>query len=573
MASPNITALAGTLNARCKTLLNNDLKKICKEEGLGVSGVKAQLQTKVMGLIETASQQNDTELLNRLRHRILNHGDAPPANYAAPTSPAVAHNGASAAGGFNMASGYRANQGYSPFQQPQVPQYHFRESPFYEIRSLVLGEMTLEISPNHRQNINRPLIIPAEMCTQLKADPTLRLLLLAGLEQPLAAYTRIDISFPSQVEVKINGDEVKANFKGLKNKPGSTRPADITDYVRKQAQYRNSFIVTYALTQKKFNLYIYLAKKQSVEDLTARIAKRNVITKQTVISEMRKRASDQEVVVDSINMSLKDPISTLRITTPCRSNICSHNQCFDVESFLQLQEQAPTWQCPICNKTISFEGLAVDQYVEEILENVPKGTDQVTIEPNGNWTHTPKNDSQSNRNGYGAADDDESDYELVEIISDYRLSAIKHEAMHTPKSMTRTPSTASREVSTAPRAGSKRTSEVIDLTLSDDDEPVRPAKKVAYSTPNSLPDQSRRYTLPSFGSSSVPMRPQTQAPTSNGVSSSILRYDQPPPPPTPTLPPQGHANYEAYARPRPPPPPNYYGQGTQQYPQYLGSSP
>ena len=39
---------------------------------------------------------------------------------------------------------------------------------------------------------------------------------------------------------------------------------------------------------------------------------------------------------------------------------------------------------------------------------------------------------------------------------------------------------------TGPRPGQKRKSEVIDLTLSDDDEP--PAKKPHYSTPNSLPD-------------------------------------------------------------------------------------
>jgi E3 SUMO-protein ligase PIAS1 len=61
----------------------------------------------------------------------------------------------------------------------------------------------------------------------------------------------LDIIFPSQFEVRINGDEVKANYKGLKNKPGSTRPADITDLVRKSpANYRNNLVITYALTQK-----------------------------------------------------------------------------------------------------------------------------------------------------------------------------------------------------------------------------------------------------------------------------------------------------------------------------------
>lgn len=89
------------------------------------------------------------------------------------------------------------------------------------------------------------------MCSRLKTDPSLRLLLFGAVEQPLSAYTRLDITFPSQMEVRINGEEIKSNFKGLKNKPGSTRPADITGQVRTSpANFRNNLVVTYALTQK-----------------------------------------------------------------------------------------------------------------------------------------------------------------------------------------------------------------------------------------------------------------------------------------------------------------------------------
>lgn len=73
------------------------------------------------------------------------------------------------------------------------------------------------------------------------------------------------------------------------------------------------------------------------------------------------RANDPDIVVESTIMSLKDPVSGSRIAVPCRSDICSHHQCFDAESFLLLQEQAPTWICPICNKVVSFDGLVVDQ--------------------------------------------------------------------------------------------------------------------------------------------------------------------------------------------------------------------
>jgi E3 SUMO-protein ligase PIAS1 len=77
------------------------------------------------------------------------------------------------------------------------------------------------------------------------------LLLFGALDQPLAPFTRIDIAFPSQIEVRINNEEIKANYKGLKNKPGSTRPADITGHVKTTpANFSNKVAVTYALTQK-----------------------------------------------------------------------------------------------------------------------------------------------------------------------------------------------------------------------------------------------------------------------------------------------------------------------------------
>jgi E3 SUMO-protein ligase PIAS1 len=277
---------------------------------------------------------------------------------------------------------------------------------------------------------------------------------------------------------------------------------------------------------------------------------------------MMAKANDPDIEVGSSVMSLKDPISTLRINTPCRSTVCTHNQCFDAESFLQLQEQAPTWTCPICNKTISYEALAVDQYVEQILSKV-RNADQVTIQPNGDWS-TEKDTPPPKKSGYGAHDD--SDDELVEI-SDYRdrVTAIKSEAAPTPVSIS-TPPLPSRETSTAPRSNNKRSSEVVDLTLSDDDETARPAKKVAYNTPSSLPDPSRRYQLPPLPHAAAHGRPMPPSYHSMQPSS---RPEYPRPPSTPP----DRPGYAAY---RPPPPnsrPSYPGQGTSQYPTYLGSSP
>jgi hypothetical protein len=60
-----------------------------------------------------------------------------------------------------------------------------------------------------------------------------------------------EIAFPYQCELKVNGGEIKANLRGLKNRPGSTRPVDITTSLRlKQSGYTNNVELTYALTQR-----------------------------------------------------------------------------------------------------------------------------------------------------------------------------------------------------------------------------------------------------------------------------------------------------------------------------------
>lgn len=59
-----------------------------------------------------------------------------------------------------------------------------------------------------------------------------------------------NVAFPYQSEIRVNAGEFKANLRGLKNKPGSTRPADVTPALRLRPNYINTVEFTYALTTK-----------------------------------------------------------------------------------------------------------------------------------------------------------------------------------------------------------------------------------------------------------------------------------------------------------------------------------
>ncbi len=128
-----------------------------------------------------------------------------------------------------------------------------------------------------------------------------------------------------------------------------------------------------------------MVKTTPVADLVKSLELGKRISKESVMNESRcypfrswrdetkngniviSKARDPDIVTTSTVMSLKCPLSTLRIDLPCRSINCRHNQCFDATSFLQLQEQGPTWSCPICNNPAPFDKLAVDEYVKSLL--------------------------------------------------------------------------------------------------------------------------------------------------------------------------------------------------------------
>lgn len=94
------------------------------------------------------------------------------------------------------------------------------------------------------------VVLNANVAARLQSDPNLRVMVYCAADNGLNQFSKSDIAFPHQVELKANLDEVKANLRGLKNKPGTTRPADITNYIRKKPGYPNNVVMTYALTQK-----------------------------------------------------------------------------------------------------------------------------------------------------------------------------------------------------------------------------------------------------------------------------------------------------------------------------------
>jgi len=77
--------------------------------------------------------------------------------------------------------------------------------------------------------------------------------------------------------------------------------------------------------------------------------------------DMTKTSS--KVSVRRLQLSLYCPITTRLMKYPARSRRCQHFECFDLESFLQMNQNVSTWYCPYCNRIIVLSDLIVDGFL------------------------------------------------------------------------------------------------------------------------------------------------------------------------------------------------------------------
>ncbi|KAJ8068425.1 hypothetical protein OCU04_003983 [Sclerotinia nivalis] len=504
-------------------MLNSTLKSICSAEDMRTQGVKAELQSRIVDRIRFYANAQDEPKFNRLRRIIDNPetvtaGVNPPRSYQNSASPAAN----------SIPNGGATNY---PTPRASMPSYNrpigygmkleFKPSPFYDIMEQIGEIKTCDAMNQHRHTVNIPVKVQNHpILSRVMNDPTLKVMVFCAGE----GNGRQDIAFPHQSEIKVNTGEIKANLRGLKNKPGSTRPVDITKELRlKVPGYQNTVEMTYALTTKaglngafvaseKFYLVIYVVKLVPVKDLVKRLEVGKKITKESVVNDMIHKSRDADIVATASVLSLKCPLSTLRIDLPCRSISCRHNQCFDATSYLQLQEQGPTWLCPICNSPAPFEILVVDEYVKNILQSTSKSVDQVTVEPEGQWKLYNRPDTISSRPGVASSDFSDDDDDLIELSPGGRKASTPItrtgtgtsnstgiQAQSTRDSLSAAPSNRSNPLASS--TGAKRQiSEVIDLCSSDDEEesPARPPPKKQFTSGSSGLNGAAPAFRPSF---------------------------------------------------------------------------
>lgn len=374
-----------TLTSVC-TLKISELKDLCRTMGLKLSGVKKDLVDRVHKQIEHGRTTNNVVKLLTIRTLVLTRMKSSlPLPIYADLYNAIR---------LGEYSPIREHMTTRPVKKGQEPYrghaLYFRKSPFYKLTRMIYG--LPQYCPPVQKERGQVLLLFTLLTDEkqlLASNPNMKLVILCGEQQNLSpSSTDVPLTFPIPVEIHVNDKQVTKNFRGIKNKPGTAKPADITNMIKKDGL--NKVQLVYTKTSVAHLIYAYIVEFVTTEELLEKVTQRIIPSFLTVtlINSLLSGQEDDDVIVesDSINVLLKDPLAYIRIRVPIQLIHCKHVQCFDGEVFLELQLQVPTWRCPLCSQSIKLEDLLVCQWMQEVLQNVgDDDIESIEVERDGVW--------------------------------------------------------------------------------------------------------------------------------------------------------------------------------------------
>ncbi|KAF7306881.1 MIZ zinc finger protein [Mycena indigotica] len=467
---------------------------------------------------------------------------------------------------------------YAPPRKPAVPTtpststattskpvVRFKESPFYHVNQTISSiiECPESSSATDRRSQVFNFTLTNEQLAKLKSNsPKYQVRLFctsSSFYSPNTTSFRATpclVEFPPTCEVRVNSVQITANLKGLKKKPGTAPPPDLGKHI-KLSTAANRVEMIYVNSQqpvvhKKFYLIVQLVEVVAVETLVQDLIQKGYKSSHEIRSEMVAAMSeDDDIVAGSQKMSLKCPLSYIRVNTPCRSRKCPHSQCFDATSWFSVMEQTTTWLCPVCERILETTDLIIDGYFDEILKSSPDSVEDVVVEADGEWhtsdnkygskvwkaSHAPVAKQQSTPKPLlksASKPDPNGKRKAMEIVildsDDEDEGRVKRELSPSFASS----SSGNRSFENIPRTSTSRSQpEVIDLTIDSDDE----------SPPPPLPQPQSKRTASEAGISASPTEaiwkkgrlesirsPPADFPRAAGVVPLVASRTLPPPP-------------------------------------------
>uniref|UniRef100_A0A8C7R813 SP-RING-type domain-containing protein n=1 Tax=Oncorhynchus mykiss TaxID=8022 RepID=A0A8C7R813_ONCMY len=207
---------------------------------------------------------------------------------------------------------------------------------------------------------------------------------------------QMNTNWPASVQVSVNATP-------LTIQRGDNKTSHKPLYLKQVCQPgRNTIQITVTACCCSHLFVLQLVHRPSVRSVLQGLMKKRLLPAEHCVTKIKRNFSsgtipgtpglngEDGVEQTAIRVSLKCPITFRRIQLPARGHDCRHIQCFDLESYLQLNCERGTWRCPVCNKTALLEGLEVDQYMLGILIYIQNSEyEEITIDPVCSWKPVP----------------------------------------------------------------------------------------------------------------------------------------------------------------------------------------
>ncbi|KAM5203783.1 zinc finger MIZ domain-containing protein 2 isoform 6-T9 [Hipposideros larvatus] len=232
---------------------------------------------------------------------------------------------------------------------------------------------------------------------QLRDSVYKTLMLRPDLELQFKCYhhedRQMNTNWPASVQVSVNATP-------LTIERGDNKTSHKPLYLKHVCQPgRNTIQITVTACCCSHLFVLQLVHRPAVRSVLQGLLKKRLLPAEHCVTKIKRNFSsgtipgpngEDGVEQTAIKVSLKCPVTFRRIQLPARGHDCRHIQCFDLESYLQLNCERGTWRCPVCNKTALLEGLEVDQYMLGILVYIQNSDcEEITIDPTCSWKPVP----------------------------------------------------------------------------------------------------------------------------------------------------------------------------------------
>ncbi|XP_033108582.1 E3 SUMO-protein ligase PIAS2-like [Anneissia japonica] len=279
-----------------------------------------------------------------------------------------------------------------------------------------------------------------------------------------------DDKFPQSVCVKVNNKLCPLPAFLPQSKAGAeprrpSRPVNITHMIRPNLTEPNRIDVTWAPEfGRQYCVAVYLVKQLTSDILLQRLRSkgfRNADHTRALIKEKLAHDADSEIATTSLRVSLLCPLGKMRMQIPCRASTCTHLQCFDAALYLMMNEKKATWICPVCDKKAPFNLLVLDGLFHEIIQMSPN-TNEIHFLQDGRWKPVNSNGKE----------------EAVFVASASRVDNFKDNVT--------SGSSSNKCTSNSSKPFSKTEVEIVDLTISSDEESDEDIKEPVHIEPATL---------------------------------------------------------------------------------------